>query len=251
MPPGIHHPGILQVTAQGREIRIRHGTQATTFRHDLQHRSSSLIIILRRAQCPVPARLSTRISENLHGRARQAPCKQRPAISTSHEGVTFRGALPAGALRFQEPHISVLPGGGFAGMEAAPHVSAGSPIFDRLTGKSFWKDGVRGGRTFFQKGFPPRRVFPHFKSSSAACGLALPARFPLRNGYPLLRRPFGVPPGRAPHQARPPAGSGETSGAGGALAVVPQPVPLLQQKNPRWTGDNQNHPQSGWFALAL
>ncbi|SFV73557.1 hypothetical protein DESPIGER_1721 [Desulfovibrio piger] len=185
---------------------------------------------MRRAQCPVPARLSTRISENLHGRARQAPCKQRPVISTSHAGVTFRGALPAGALRFQEPHISVLPGGGFAGMEAAPHVSAGSPIFDRLTGKSFWKDGVRGGRTFFQKGFPPRRVFPHFKSSSAACGLALPARFPLRNGYPLLRRPFGVTPGRAPHQARPPAGSGETSGAGGALAVVPQPVPLFQQK---------------------
>ena len=87
-----------------------------------------------------------------------------------------------------------------------------------------------GRETFFQKGFPPRRVFPHFKSSSAACGLALPARFLLRNGYPLLRRLFGVPPGRAPHQARPPAGSGETSGAGGALAVVPQPVPLLQQK---------------------
>ena len=25
--------------------------------------------------------------------------------------------------------------------------------------KSFWKGGVRGGRTFFQKGFPPRKLF--------------------------------------------------------------------------------------------
>ena len=102
--------------------------------------------------------------------------------------------------------------------------STGSPA------KVFGRMGCGEGEPFSKKVLPPRRVFPHFKSSSAACGLALPARFPLRNGYPLLRRPFGVPPGRAPHQARPPAGSGETSGAGGALAVVPQPVPLLQQK---------------------
>ena len=27
------------------------------------------------------------------------------------------------------------------------------------TGKSFWKGGARGGRTFFQKGFPPRKLF--------------------------------------------------------------------------------------------
>ena len=27
------------------------------------------------------------------------------------------------------------------------------------TGKSFWKGGARGGRTFFQKGFPPPKLF--------------------------------------------------------------------------------------------
>lgn len=27
------------------------------------------------------------------------------------------------------------------------------------TGKSFWKGGARGGRTFFQKGFPLRKLF--------------------------------------------------------------------------------------------
>ena len=29
----------------------------------------------------------------------------------------------------------------------------------RPSGKSFWKGGARGGRTFFQKGFPPRKLF--------------------------------------------------------------------------------------------
>ena len=28
----------------------------------------------------------------------------------------------------------------------------------RPSGKSFWKGGARGGRTFFQKGFPPRTL---------------------------------------------------------------------------------------------
>ena len=33
------------------------------------------------------------------------------------------------------------------------------PSLHRPTGKSFWKGGARGGRTFFQKGFPPRKLF--------------------------------------------------------------------------------------------
>ena len=75
-----------------------------------------------------------------------------------------------------------------------PAGPAGSPIFDKLTGKSFWKGGVRGGRTFFQKGFPPR-CFPCFKSSSAACNLPLPARVPLRGDWPHLGTTvWGRPP---------------------------------------------------------
>ena len=43
-----------------------------------------------------------------------------------------------------------------AGHPASPQIlpSSYSP-----TGKSFWKGGARGGRTFFQKGFPPRKLF--------------------------------------------------------------------------------------------
>ena len=39
-----------------------------------------------------------------------------------------------------------------------PHRRASHPRTGP-TGKSFWKGGVRGGRTFFQKGFPPRKLF--------------------------------------------------------------------------------------------
>ena len=43
-----------------------------------------------------------------------------------------------------------------AGHPASPQIlpSSYSP-----TGKSFWKGGARGGRTFFQKGCPPRKLF--------------------------------------------------------------------------------------------
>ena len=40
----------------------------------------------------------------------------------------------------------------------------------RLTGKSFWKGGARGGRTFFQKGCPPRKFFHQNKKSPAVPG---------------------------------------------------------------------------------
>ena len=43
-----------------------------------------------------------------------------------------------------------------AGHPASPQIlpSSYSP-----TGKSFWKGGAQGGRTFFQKGFPLRKLF--------------------------------------------------------------------------------------------
>ena len=55
------------------------------------------------------------------------------------------------------------------------------------TGKSFWKGGARGGRTFFQKGFPPRKLFslhifrrlpavPKTKKSPAERGQKRPPR---------------------------------------------------------------------------
>ena len=43
-----------------------------------------------------------------------------------------------------------------AGHPASPQIL---PPSYSPTGKSFWKGGVRGGRTFFQKGFPPRKLF--------------------------------------------------------------------------------------------
>ena len=43
-----------------------------------------------------------------------------------------------------------------AGHPASPQIL---PSSHRPSGKSFWKGGARGGRTFFQKGFPPRKLF--------------------------------------------------------------------------------------------
>ena len=42
-----------------------------------------------------------------------------------------------------------------AGHPASPQIL---PSSYRPSGKSFWKGGTRGGRTFFQKGFPPRKL---------------------------------------------------------------------------------------------
>ena len=71
-----------------------------------------------------------------------------------------------------------------AGHPASPQIlpSSYSP-----TGKSFWKGGARGGRTFFQKGFPPRKLFflqisrrlpavPKTKKSPAERGQKRPPR---------------------------------------------------------------------------
>ena len=62
------------------------------------------------------------------------------------------------------------------------------------TGKSFWKGGARGGRTFFQKGFPLRKLFflqifrrlpavPKTKKSPAERGQKkTPSRFEQQGG---------------------------------------------------------------------
>ena len=71
-----------------------------------------------------------------------------------------------------------------AGHPASPQ---GLPSSHRPTDKSFWKGGARGGRTFFQKGFPPRKLFflqisrrlpaiPKTKKSPAERGQKKPPR---------------------------------------------------------------------------
>ena len=68
----------------------------------------------------------------------------------------YCGSLPKGAQRHdcsRELRLCLLQ------MEAACSSSQALPSSHRLTGKSFWKGGARGGRTFFQKGFPPRKLF--------------------------------------------------------------------------------------------
>ena len=68
----------------------------------------------------------------------------------------YCGSLPKGAQRHdcsRELRLCLLQ------MEAACSSSQALPSSHRPSGKSFWKGGTRGGRTFFQKGFPPRKLF--------------------------------------------------------------------------------------------
>jgi hypothetical protein len=51
-----------------------------------------------------------------------------------------------------------------------PHARPDFPSLRRPIDKSFWKGGARGGRTFFQKGFPPRKLFHQNKKSPAGTG---------------------------------------------------------------------------------
>ena len=101
-----------------------------------------------------------------------------------------------------------------------------------------------GRESLFPKRFPSPQSFSSLQIF-ISCLRSCPARkIPPEKRLPPFETTVWGAPGRAPHQARPPAGSGETPGAGGALAVVPQPVPLLQQKNPRWTGDKKRPPRA-------
>lgn len=68
------------------------------------------------------------------------------------------------------------------------------------TGKSFWKGGARGGRTFFQKGFPPRKLFSLSSNLQASACRPCRTMFPLRGdrldqlppGTALLRGAAGI-----------------------------------------------------------
>ena len=61
--------------------------------------------------------------------------------------------LPSKGTDFHATRVQTFGQGNHSGLR---HVlpSSHSP-----TGKSFWKGGARGGRTFFQKSFPPRKLF--------------------------------------------------------------------------------------------
>ena len=88
----------------------------------------------------------------------------------------YVSALESHTFRFLPCHDMALRDG------SGPASPRAFPSLRRPTGKSFWKGGARGGRTFFQKGFPPRNVFPLFRSP----GVRLPS---LPRNVPLGKRP--------------------------------------------------------------
>ena len=134
----------------------------------------------------------------------------------------------------------------------SPHVFPGSSSSHRLTGKSFWKGRVRGGRTFFQKGFPPHcfflasnlhrspAVLPSRASNLHQLPAACPARkIPPKKRLPTLGRSFGDD---RPVELALPCLEGRGIRGWRSMAGVQQPVP--QQKNPRRTGDKKRPPRA-------
>ena len=118
-------------------------------------------------------------------------------------------------VRFQEPHLSVLPGGGFTGMETAisrrlSHLRTGSPA------KVFGRVGCGEGEPFSKKVFLPAifsllQIFigrlqscpPALQIFISCLRLALPARFPLRNGCPLWGDHLGTTARSSSYRTRP------------------------------------------------
>ena len=89
--------------------------------------------------------------------------KSAPVGKAARDSLCLAPAIP---FRSFPPTLSALKRHGFPccpGTELRRWESLSSsqvlPSSHRLTGKSFWKGGVRGGRTFFQKGFPLRKLF--------------------------------------------------------------------------------------------
>ena len=112
---------------------------------------------------------------------------------------------------------------------ALPAISTKSHRFlYRPTGKSFWKRGVRGGRTFFQKGFPPRKLFSLSSNLQASACRPCRTMFPLRGD-----RLDQLPPGTALLLENGYQEQGRT------LTII-QPVPSPKQKNPRRSGDKKD-----------
>ena len=129
--------------------------------------------ILRRAKCPVLVRLSTGISENLHGRARQAPCKKRPVINTSQASnpssirASRSGASFPQMLSVFTSHISL------SCLEAGLQVSKppcnlpqALPAPRKPPAKVFGREGCGEGEPFSKKVSLPASI-SLFKSSSA------------------------------------------------------------------------------------
>ena len=61
--------------------------------------------------------------------------------------------LPSKGTDFHAARVQSFGQGNHSGFRQA------LPSSYRPSGKSFWKGGARGGRTFFQKGFPLRKLF--------------------------------------------------------------------------------------------
>lgn len=75
---------------------------------------------------------------------RHLPDPVRPAIPC---------LLPSKGTDFHAARVQSFGQGNHSGFRQA------LPSSYRPSGKSFWKGGARGGRTFFQKGFPLRKLF--------------------------------------------------------------------------------------------
>ena len=115
-------------------------------------------------------------------------------------------------------------------MGVVPSSLRAFPSLHRPTGKSFWKGGARGGRTFFQKGFPPRKLFPpNFRLLQIfrRPPPSLPRiTFPLGNDQETTT-PVSLPPGTVLLP-----GSGRHKGLGQAWVAVQHLIPA-PTKNPR------------------
>ncbi len=116
--------------------------------------------------CPSDARKLFLKSSGGHQKAAVPAfsCQAEPPKTACYDSPVFSSLSPSppfkhGYLRvltrnvcFCEPTLPLLFAWG-------PHARPDFPSLRRLTSKSFWKGGARGGRTFFQKGFPPRKLF--------------------------------------------------------------------------------------------
>ena len=113
--------------------------------------------ILRRATCPVLVRLSTRISGNFPTGS-QGPPKNRCITPAAHNATCLVRYAPRSlvCLALAAAPLCSRMALRNAGHPASPQILSSSY---RPSGKSFWKGGARGGRTFFPKGFPPRKLF--------------------------------------------------------------------------------------------
>ena len=131
-----------------------------------------------------------------------------------YDGDARQGGMPLCDLpvrcQLSLPHVSALASHTFSFLPchdmalrdgSGPASLRAFPSLHRPTGNSFLKGGARGGRTFFQKGFPPRNVFPQIFVCFKSSGIRLPlcrVTFPLENDQetttPVSLASDNVPP---------------------------------------------------------